>query len=137
VNGSRIGFVVALVVTTLALAGCGGGGKEAASKTPTVAPPPSTSPVLKGRVGPGFTIRLTKENGEPVKSVPAGAYYIEVDDLSEMHNFHLTGPGVDEKTPVDATGTARWGVRLKKGTYTYVCDAHKSSMHGSFMVTGG
>jgi plastocyanin len=26
-------------------------------------------------------------------------------------------------------------VRLKKGKYTYVCDPHASTMHGSFTVT--
>jgi plastocyanin len=119
---TRIAAVAALAAAASALAGCGGHGGETA---------------LKGRVGPGFTISLKTESGQPVESLTAGKQVFEVDDLSEQHNFHLTGPGVDKKTPVDATGTARWTLELKAGTYTFVCDVHKSTMRGSFTVSGG
>ncbi len=38
--------------------------------------------------------------GRRVTTLPAGTYTIDVNDQSSMHNFHLTGPGVDEATDV-------------------------------------
>jgi NitT/TauT family transport system substrate-binding protein len=89
---------------------------------------------LEGSVGPGFTITL-KQSGKAVKSLKAGRYLFVVTDKSSSHDFHLTGPGVDKTTSVGKTGTSRWTVTLKKGTYTYVCDPHKTQMKGSFKVT--
>jgi plastocyanin len=89
---------------------------------------------LTGTVGPGFTITLTKA-GKKVTALPAGSYVIKVQDKSSIHNFHLTGPGVNKKTTVGGTGTTTWKLTLKKGTYKYVCDPHASFMKGSFKVT--
>jgi plastocyanin len=89
---------------------------------------PAATPVYKGTVGPGFTIKLTKA---PTK---AGKAKLVVADLSSSHNFHLTGPGVDVKTSIGGKGTKTFTVTLKKGTYTYVCDPHKSFMMGSFKI---
>jgi hypothetical protein len=137
-TGTRIALVVGLVVAALAVAGCAGDDENAATDTQTTTETTTSSApiVLKGSVGPGFEIKMTTEGGQPLKSVPSGSYIIEVDDLSEAHNFHLSGPGIDEKTVVEATGTTRWAVELQDGTYTFVCDPHKSSMNGSFKVTG-
>jgi hypothetical protein len=55
-----------------------------------------------------------------------------VHDLSALHNFHLTGPGVDMATPVDPAQEATWTVTLTDGTYRYQCDAHPSTMRGTF-----
>ena len=63
-----------------------------------------------------------------------GAYTIVVSDKSNIHNFHLTGPGINKKTSVSAKGTFTWTVTLKKGTYRFACDPHASFMHGSFTV---
>lgn len=93
------------------------------------------SSTLMGTVGPGFDITLTDGSGEPVDTVPAGTYTIKVSDKSEMHNFHLTGEGVDETTTVPDQGDTTWTVDLKAGTYTYVCDPHSQKMQGSFTVT--
>jgi plastocyanin len=79
--------------------------------------------------GPGFTITMSK------KSVKAGTYVITVRDRSNIHNFHLTGPGVNKKTSVAAVTTAKWTVKLKKGIYKFVCDPHKTIMFGSLKVT--
>jgi plastocyanin len=70
-----------------------------------------------------------------VSSLKAGTYKIVVSDKSSIHNFHLTGPGVNKTTSVGATGSKTWTVKLKKGTYKYVCDPHKTIMKGSFKVT--
>jgi plastocyanin len=67
--------------------------------------------------------------------VTAGTYVITIRDRSSIHNFHLTGPGVNKKTSVAAVTTSKWTVKLKKGTYKFVCDPHKTIMHGSLKVT--
>ncbi|MDX6410990.1 MAG: hypothetical protein QOE91_506 [Gaiellaceae bacterium] len=84
---------------------------------------------LTGTVGPGFTITMNK------KTVKAGTYVITIHDLASIHDFHLTGPGVDKKTSVPGTGTTKWTVKLKKGTYHFVCDPHRTIMHGVVNVT--
>ena len=89
---------------------------------------------LAGTDGPGFTITL-KQAGKTVKTLKAGTYTITIQDKSNIHNFHLTGPGVNKTTSVGALGTSTWKVTLKKGTYKYVCDPHLTIMHGSFRVT--
>ena len=89
---------------------------------------------LKGTVGPGFTITLTFE-GKTAKKLKAGTYKVAISDKATIHNFHLTGPGVNKKTSVACTGTTPWTLTLKKGTYKYVCDPHATTMHGSFTVS--
>jgi plastocyanin len=42
---------------------------------------------------------------------------------------------VNKDSGVSATGTKTWTVKLKKGTYRYVCNPHASAMKGSFKVT--
>ena len=92
------------------------------------------TPVLKGTVGPGFTITLTKA-GKKVAKLKAGTYVFKISDKSSAHNFHLTGPGVNKTTSVGGTGSKTWKVKLKKGTYKFVCDPHASFMKGSFKVS--
>jgi plastocyanin len=79
--------------------------------------------------GPGFTITMS------AKSVKHGTYTITVRDKSNIHDFHLMGPGVDKKTSVAAIKTYTWKVTLKKGTYRFVCDPHSSFMKGVLKVT--
>jgi hypothetical protein len=57
-----------------------------------------------------------------------------VRDRSRFHDFHLTGPGVDQATTVPFVGTVTWTVTLTAGIYTFVCDPHSSVMHGTFGV---
>ncbi len=89
---------------------------------------------LNGTVGPGFTITLTKA-GAKVSKLKAGTYKLVIADKSSIHNFHLTGPGVNKSTSVGGSGTTTWKLTLKKGTYKYVCDPHASFMKGSFKVS--
>jgi plastocyanin len=91
---------------------------------------------LEGETGPGFTIEV-KMNGEDAESVPAGTYTLKVEDKSDMHNFHLIGPGVDNVvTEVAFVGDKTVTVTLQPGTYTYQCDPHAASgMKGTFEVT--
>lgn len=99
-----------------------------------VASASAATPTLTGVDGPGFTITL-KKGTTKVTSLKAGKYKVVIKDLSNIHNFHLKGPGVDKKTGVGAKGTFTWTVTLKKGTYKYVCDPHIAVMKGSFKVT--
>ncbi|HST14242.1 MAG TPA: plastocyanin/azurin family copper-binding protein [Gaiellaceae bacterium] len=94
----------------------------------------AATPTLNGTVGPGFTITL-KKSGKKVTKLKAGTYTFKISDKSNIHNFHLTGPGVDKKTSVGAKTNVTWKLKLKKGTYKYVCDPHKSFMKGSFTVS--
>jgi len=91
-------------------------------------------PTLKGTDGPGFTITL-KKGTTKVTKLKAGKYKIVIRDLSNLHDFHLTGPGVNKKTGVTAKGTFTWTVTLKKGSYKFICDPHAAIMKGSFKVT--
>ena len=96
-------------------------------------PAQTATPVLVGTVGPGFTITLT-QNGKKVTSLKAGKYVFKISDKSNIHDFHLTGPGVSKATSIPKTGSAAWTLTLKKGTYKFVCDPHASTMKGSFKV---
>jgi plastocyanin len=99
-----------------------------------VASASAATPTLTGTDGPGFTITL-KKGTTKVTSLKAGKYKVVIKDLSNIHNFHLKGPGVDKKTGVGAKGTFTWTVTLKKGTYKFICDPHAAIMKGSFKVT--
>jgi plastocyanin len=131
---------VGATVAALAAAGCGGGDDEAAptdtGTTTETSTSTSTGSTLKGSVGPGFVISLSTEDGQPVETLSAGSYTLEVDDQSDIHNFHLTGPDVDVTTDVGATGVESFDITVAGGTYSFVCDPHAGSMNGSFEVSG-
>jgi plastocyanin len=141
-RGTRWVLVVGIAVASIALAGCGGSSNEAATTDTstttetTTTPSGSTLGGLKGSVGPGFDISLTTEEGTPVDTLSAGTYTLEVDDQSDIHNFHLTGTGVDVMTEVPATGVESFDITVEAGTYKFVCDPHAGQMNGSFEVTG-
>lgn len=92
-------------------------------------PAVAATPTYRGTVGPAFTIKLAK------KPTKAGKIRLVVADKSSIHNFHVTGRGVNVKTSVGETGTKTFTVTLNKGTYKFVCDPHASFMKGSFEVT--
>jgi plastocyanin len=79
-----------------------------------------------------FIISLRTASGGSVDNIPPGAYEIEVNDHSGMHNFHLTGPGVDRRTTEAFVGRDVWTVTLQNGQYTFLCDPHPTQMRGSF-----
>jgi plastocyanin len=93
----------------------------------------AATPKLTASVSDPLNISL-KQGTKKVTSLKAGKYVIVVKDTAADHNFHLTGPGVNKTTSVSGKGTSTWTVTLKKGTYKYVCDPHKSFMKGSFTV---
>jgi plastocyanin len=93
---------------------------------------------VNGTVGPDFVINLTSA-GKKVKTLEAGVpYRFVVSDRSSIHDFHLTGPGLDrEITSVGFTGTKSIVLKLKQGSYSYFCDPHRESMVGAFKVGPG
>jgi plastocyanin len=94
------------------------------------------NPRLVATVGTNdaFVITLRDANGNPLTHLDPGTYDIAVRDVSELHNFHLRGPGVDQSTSPEVAETVTWTVTFTDGTYTYQCDPHASLMHGSFTV---
>ena len=102
---------------------------------PRHAPAAVRATVLRGTVGPGFTITLKTAQGRLVTKLKPGTYTIRVRDLSPIHNFHLLGPGVNKLTSVQNTGSVTWTVRFSHGVYRYRCDPHRTIMHGSFTVS--
>ena len=98
------------------------------------APSQAALPKLAAVVGPGFNITL-KSGGKAVKTLKAGKYSLTISDKSGIHNFHLTGPGVNVDSGVSRQGTKTYTITLKRGKYTFVCTPHLTLMKGSFTVT--
>lgn len=149
---ARTSSALALAGLVLAFAAIGCGGDDSASSDETTTEVTTTteetttegattngesaSDTLKGETGPGFEIEVSRE-GEDAETLPAGTYTLDVEDKSDMHNFHLLGPGVDEEvTDVGFVGEKTVTVTLEPGTYTYQCDPHAAQgMKGTFTVT--
>jgi plastocyanin len=121
ISGTRALLVAAAVAAALAATSSG---SAATAKTVT------------GTVGPGFTIGLTM-NGKKVTKLKAGTpYRFVIKDRSDIHDFHLSGPGLNRVlSSVEDTGTKTFVLRLKKGSYRFVCDPHSGIMHGRFNVS--
>lgn len=141
----RLALAALLAIGVLVAAGCGGDDEGASTDTTTTETTTSAAPAaggtLVGSVGTSddpdaFTISLTMEDGSPVSTLAPGDYTLEVDDPSSIHNFHLTGPGVDVASDVGGTEDETYDITLEAGSYTFQCDPHASSMNGSFEVTG-
>jgi plastocyanin len=101
----------------------------------TTSPAAALPKTVQGSVGPGFTINLTLK-GKKVTTLKKGVRYrFLINDQSSIHDFHLTGPGVNRMlTTVDFAGTKNFVLTLRKGVYRFFCDPHASFMHGSFRV---
>ena len=106
----------------------------AAISLPAAATGKSAATSLVGTVGPGLTITLSDANGAAVTHLDPGDYVISIDDRSILHNYHLFGPGVEQRTDIETTGMTTWNVTMTDGTYDFRCDAHPTSMKGSFTV---
>ena len=131
--GTTRGLTLAAGVLATAAA-CGGsssGGQPASSG------PPQHPNALVGTVGKddAFTISLTDDAGAAIRNLVAGSYKLTVNDDSGIHNFHLFGTGVDDKTDIQKAGVQTFTINVKPGTYSFRCDSHPSTMKGSFTVT--
>ena len=96
----------------------------------------AADPVLTGDVGrdDSFAISLTDASGVPVTHLDVGTYSLVVHDRSAFHNFHLSGPGVDQLTSVPDVEDKTFTVTLTDGTYFVTCDAHAAQMRRTFTV---
>ncbi len=120
----RVFLVVSLAVVGLIVPGSVGA--RGAVTQPLIATVGSaTSP-------DAFQISLTDSTGAKVTHLDPGPSTITVRDFSTLHDFHLTGPGVDQSTDVETTGQTTWNVTFTDGTYRFLCDAHPTLMRGSF-----
>jgi plastocyanin len=92
---------------------------------------------LKGTVGPGYSISLTKA-GKKVKTLKPGMYKITVTDKSSMHNFTLekeTKPNIEKHiSGTGFKGTKTITVKLVKGHWKYYCSVHEPQMYGWLWV---
>jgi plastocyanin len=103
------------------------------------AAPAKESFQLEGKVYPNsqFKIEMKTKAGKKLRSVKAGTYKIKIkiEDEATIHNFRLRGPGFNKATSVPGKTEVIWTVTLRKGTYTFLCDPHPTTMRGTFKVT--
>lgn len=126
----------ALAVLLLAAA-CSSPADEEAKDSPVAGAPTLRASVGTEESPDAFQIALVDEDGHPVTDLPAGEYNVEVNDFSDVHDFHLSqldGGDVDERTGVTETGETTWVVTFEPGEYRYMCDPHPS-MNGRFTVS--
>ena len=102
----------------------------------------TSTPTLKGVVGPGFTISL-KKAGKSVKgkTLKAGTYRFVISDKSDFHNFTLEREKPKKPhfefhiTKTGFTGSKTKTITLKPGSWRFYCSIHEAMMHGDFKVT--
>jgi hypothetical protein len=117
----RLTALAAVGVAGLITAAVGLGGGTAAT-------------TLRGAVGPGFTISLSK-GGQHVTKLRPGTYRFVISDRSTEHNFVLRrGSSVRQLTSIPFVGTKTVTLKLAKGTWTFFCAPHASAMFGRFGV---
>ena len=119
----------AALLVLLLTTGCAS--SEPAAPPADAAPQVQPGATLRGFVGEpddpeAFVIGLQTEDGQEVDVVAAGTYTLVVEDPAQIHNFHLSGPGVDVQTGVAETGEETFEVTFEPGEYEYVCDPHPS-----------
>jgi hypothetical protein len=101
----------------------------------------TSTPTLKGTVGPGFTISL-KKAGKKVRTLKAGKYKLVISDKSSFHNFTLerekpSRPKIEKHiTSTAFTGTKTIVMTLKRGTWRAYCSVpgHEAPMHQDIRV---
>ena len=129
-TGSRTGALAILFL----VAACSSPAEEPAADAPAEGAPTLTAIVGTEESPNAFEISLVDEDGNPVSDLPAGEYNIEVTDPTDIHNFHLSGGEVDERTGVTEKAETTWVVTFEAGDYRYMCDPHPS-MNGALTVT--
>lgn len=156
---TRPALATAALVAAFLLSGCAGGtpddaapvtdsapaessdsgasGETDAAQTPSDGAPTTLMAVVGSADDPeAYTIGILDEQGAMITSVPAGDYSLTFVDRSQLHNFHLTGEGVDVATEVRGTDESTVEITLVPGTYDFVCDPHSGTMNGVLEVTG-
>jgi hypothetical protein len=100
------------------------------------AAPAAAQTTLDASVGGGATSGVISLllGGNPFVHGAPGNYSVQVQDTATIHNFHLTGPGVDQATSVDNVESVTWPLTLGHGFYDFLCDVHPDTMRGSFAI---
>ena len=99
----------------------------------------SSTPTLKGVVGPGFTISL-KKGGKKVRTLKAGKYKFVISDKSTFHNYTVerekpARPKIEKHiTSTPFTGSKTLVMTLKPGSWRAYCSVHEAQMHIDFRV---
>jgi hypothetical protein len=104
----------------------------------------AVSQTMHATVHEDQSISLLFDDGTPVgnqartpPTIPPGTYTIRVVDDTDEHNFHLSGPGVDQATSVGGSASPTWTVTLQPGAeYRFQCDTHFDFMFGLFNTSG-
>lgn len=121
-----------LLVLTAAAAAIVSGSAVAA---PRSAPSDKAPVTLYVTINDSFAIAIKNKAGKPVKRLKPGTYIVNVTDTSDIHNFHLSGPGFNKKTSVSGTvKNQKWTLKATKGTYKFICDPHATVMKGAVTV---
>jgi plastocyanin len=128
--------VSAAVLASVAACGSSSGGSSSGG-APAASGPAQHPSALVGTVGKNdaFTIALTDDTGADITNLAAGTYKLTVHDDSGIHNFHIKGSGVDDKTSITQAEVKTYSITVTPGTYTFLCDSHPTQMKGSFRVS--
>lgn len=127
-------LAVLLVTMALVAAACGDSDDEPVA----LSGEPDTTGVADGD---GATLELAAKEIAFDKNdltAAAGSVTIAFDNQDDgiMHNLHVTGSGVDEKTEIETGPTTQTlPLDLDPGSYSYVCDVHPQQMKGDLEVT--
>ena len=129
--------LIAVVLATALLAGCGGDDEEQAAATPEATQEPASG-------GGGETVMVSAPEDGSLKfdqatlSAKAGKVTFEFDNPSSVpHAFEVEGNGVEEETDTVTGSKASVTVDLKAGEYTYYCPVgqHRAAgMEGKLTV---
>jgi plastocyanin len=120
------------------------GAHAALSGQQTVSAHHAVSSTLHAFVHDDESIGLTYDDGSPVgnqsrvpPTIPPGTYTVKVIDDTTQHNFHLTGPGVEQSTGIGDMASPTWTVTFQAGgQYEFLCDEHPDFMYGYFNGAG-
>jgi len=127
-------LLLALCVSTLALAACGGGGSSSSTT-------PSTG---GGGGGGGETVKISADPSgafayeQTDVSAKAGSVTIDFNNPSSIaHDVTIEGNGVNAATDIITDSETTTTVDLQPGTYTFFCsvDGHRAAgMEGTLTV---
>ena len=131
--------LMAVILATAVLAGCGGDDDEQPASTPAATQEPSS-----GGGGGGETVDVSAPEDGSLKfdqselTAKAGNVTFKFSNPSQVpHAFEVEGNGVEEETDVVTQGDASVSVDLKPGTYEYYCPVgqhRQAGMEGTLTV---
>jgi plastocyanin len=133
--------LIALVLSTALLAGCGGDDEEEPAATPE---PAQEEPASGGGGGGGQAVEVSSPADGSLKfdqaelTAKAGQVTFTYDNPSQVPlAFEVEGNGVEEATDTITESKADVSAELKAGTYTYYCPVgshRQAGMEGTLTV---